>query len=259
MYSWARSHVSMDRSLGTTNTSGASLAWASEVCSSAERSKLEAQEIAAKARIRVPTARGMEGRTGEILSVPEILFQTKRREPGARRSPYSLEANVPRHGTRRGLMRPLASMARHSAGLLLAAGAACTAGPSWAVDCARDSTGMIPLTDLGSGTYRGFEGGLYAGGSNGRPPSHEEAGLTIANSLAPLDTLGVPDSASGRIVLISIGMSNTTQEFQTFVPKAMADPLKKPGVLVVDCALGGMSADRIRDPGAAYWDSVDVR
>src|SRR6266550_2892424 len=238
MYSWARSHVSMDRSLGTTNTSGASLAWASEVCSSAERSKLEAQEIATKARITAAAARRGTGRA---------------------KITYSLGANMPRHGTRRGLMRPLASMARHWAALLIAAGAACTAGPSWAVDCARDSTGMIPLTDLGSGTYRGFEGGLYAGGSNGRPPSHEEAGLTIANSLAPLDTLGVPDSASGRIVLISIGMSNTTQEFQTFVPKAMADPLKKPGVLVVDCALGGMSADRIRDPGAAYWDSVDVR
>ena len=156
-------------------------------------------------------------------------------------------------------MRHLASMSHRCAALLLAAGAACAAGPSWAIDCARDSTGMIPLIDLGAGTYRGFGGGLYAGGSNRRPPSHEAEGLAIANSMAPLDTLGVADSASGRVVLISIGMSNTTQEFQTFVPKAMADPLKKPSVLVVDCALGGMSADRIRDPGAAYWDSVDVR
>ncbi len=130
---------------------------------------------------------------------------------------------------------------------------------AWSIDCTRDSTGMIPLTDLGLGTYQGFEGGLYAGGSNARPPAHTAAGLSIANSVAPVDTLGNPDPAAGKVVLISIGMSNTTQEFQTFVPRAMTDPLKKPDVLVVDCAVGGQSADRIDVPGAAYWDSVAAR
>src|SRR5438067_7101432 len=132
------------------------------------------------------------------------------------------------------------------------------AAPSWASDCTRDSTGMIPLTDLGTGVYRGMEGGLYAGGSNVRPSGHEAAGIAIANSIGPLDTLGNADAA-GRVVLISIGMSNATQEFQTFVPKATADPLKRANVLVVDCAVGGMSADRIATPTAAYWDSVAAR
>ena len=132
-------------------------------------------------------------------------------------------------------------------------------GRSWAVDCTRDSTGMIPLTDLGPGFYQGFQGGLYVGGSNQRPAAHTQAGLSIANSTSPLDTLGNVDSSAGKVVLISIGMSNTTQEFQTFVPKAKADPLKKPDVLVVDCAVGGMSADRIDDSRAAYWDSVATR
>jgi hypothetical protein len=118
---------------------------------------------------------------------------------------------------------------------------------------------MIPITDLGMGSYLGFEGGLYSGGSNQRPSSHATAGLAIANSIAALDTLGNPDPGSGKVVLISIGMSNATQEFQAFVPKAMADPLKKPEVLVVDCAVGGMSADRIKDSGHAYWDSVATR
>ena len=156
-------------------------------------------------------------------------------------------------------MRAHASIVRRSVFLIVIAISLGANGMTcWASDCTRDSTGMIPLIDLGTGTYRGFEGGLYTGGVNQRPPSHQSAGVTIATSIAPLDTLGNPDPA-GRVVLISIGMSNATQEFQTFVPKAMSDPLKKSNVLVVDCAVGGQSADRIATPTAAYWDSVAAR
>ncbi len=34
-----------------------------------------------------------------------------------------------------------------------------------------DSTGLVPLTDLGTQTYKGEDGGLYGGGSNEPPPS----------------------------------------------------------------------------------------
>jgi hypothetical protein len=128
----------------------------------------------------------------------------------------------------------------------------------FASNCAGTSTGMIPLTDLGTGLYHGFEGGLYAGGSNHRPFPHDSAGIAIARSIVPLDTLGHPDP-NGRIVLISIGMSNCTMEFSHFVPVATSDPQKNPKVLVIDCALGGQSADRIKDLGVAYWDTVKTR
>jgi len=127
-----------------------------------------------------------------------------------------------------------------------------------ASDCTRTSTGLVPLIDLGTGTYQGATGGLYPSGSNFRPAAHTAAGLAIANSITPLDTLGLPDS-TGRIVFISIGMSNTTQEFQAFIPKANADSKKSPKVLVVDCAVGGQAANLIRTPTAAYWDSVTAR
>src|SRR5438132_1119622 len=71
-----------------------------------------------------------------------------------------------------------------------------------------------PLPDLGSGggIYKGFMGGLYPGGSNIEPAAHTAAGLARAQNLVPLDTSGTPN-VGGRIVLLSLGMSNTTQEF----------------------------------------------
>ena len=127
-----------------------------------------------------------------------------------------------------------------------------------ASNCAGTSTGLIPLIDLGTGFYQGAQGGLYPGGSNTRPPAHLAAGLAIANAIAPLDTFGNPDP-NGRVVLISIGMSNTTMEFSTFVPKANADPAKRADVLVVDCAQGGQAASDIKDPNAPYWSTVATR
>jgi hypothetical protein len=130
--------------------------------------------------------------------------------------------------------------------------------PVHASNCAGTQTGMAPLTSLGAGTYQGYGGGLYPGGSNARPFAHDAAGIAIADAIAPIDTLGNA-SASGRIVMISIGMSNTTQEFSTFVPLAGADPERSPRVRVIDCALGGQTAALIKNPAYSYWDTVRTR
>ncbi|MGD8501607.1 MAG: hypothetical protein PVJ86_13225, partial [Phycisphaerales bacterium] len=49
-------------------------------------------------------------------------------------------------------------------------------------------------------------------------------------------------SRDGKIVLLSLGMSNTTQEFSQFKKMADADPNKSAGVVIVDCAQGGQAA-----------------
>jgi hypothetical protein len=132
-----------------------------------------------------------------------------------------------------------------------------------ASDCTKTSVGLIPLIDLGTGTYQGKEGGLYPGGSNTRPPAHERAGIEIARSIVPLDADGTPDPANGKIVLVSIGMSNTTQEFSTFKPMADADPDKNPKLSMVDGAQGGMTAaiiSNLADSRAQqFWTTVDNR
>jgi hypothetical protein len=143
--------------------------------------------------------------------------------------------------------------------LLLAVALSLLAGPSPAADCSRTSVGLVPLNDLGAGLYQGVPGGLYPGGVNARPAPHEAAGLAIAQALVPLDTLGTPDPVNGRVVLISIGMSNATQEFRRFVLKSDADPLRLPTTRVIDCALGGQAANVIDDPSVPYWDTVATR
>jgi hypothetical protein len=149
-------------------------------------------------------------------------------------------------------------MLRRSASFL--AFLACLALPvrALASNCNGTQTGLVPLTALGAGTYQGFPGGLYPGGSNLRPPAHDAAGFTIASAIAPLDTFGNV-SGGGQVVFISIGMSNATQEFSTFVQAAGDDAYKDPRVHVIDCAEGGQTASIIKNPAAAYWDTVRTR
>src|SRR5215467_12438650 len=71
-----------------------------------------------------------------------------------------------------------------------------------ASDCSKTSVGFTPLNDLGAGSYKGMQGGLYPGGSNVRPAGHETAGLDLARSIGPLGTTGQSDP-SGHIVLLS--------------------------------------------------------
>jgi Cu/Ag efflux protein CusF len=125
-----------------------------------------------------------------------------------------------------------------------------------------DTSKMKPLTTLGTEKYHGFEGGLYPGGSNDRPKEHEAAGLAAAKQIRPLGPDGKP-APGDKIVLLSVGMSNTTQEFSTFKRQADADKDKSPDVVIVDGAQGGMTAAKIKDTdnpaGAKYWEVNDQR
>ncbi len=123
---------------------------------------------------------------------------------------------------------------------------------------ARESTGLIPLPELGSGTYQGEQGGLYPGGRNTPPAAHLKAGLARAHAITPLDAEGRP-SKDGKIVLISIGMSNTTMKFQAFMKLANADPSLNPNLLLVDGAQGGQVAWVTANPKMPFWEVVDQR
>ena len=132
-------------------------------------------------------------------------------------------------------------------------------------DCSLTVTGKPPINDLGQGLYLGAMGGLYPDGANVRPPAHAAAGLQIAqNQIEPRDATGAVDLTNGRIVLISVGMSNTTQEFATkgpsaFKPRADADASKNPRLSIVDCAQGGHAVREWLDPADEVWTDCDQR
>jgi hypothetical protein len=140
--------------------------------------------------------------------------------------------------------------------VFLPAGAATRAGT--AADCARTSVGLTPLTDLKAGTYNGFRGGLYPGGSNAPSAAYLQKGLAYAAQVKPRGRNGTAHP-SGKIVLLSVGMSNTTQEFSAFKRLADADLQKNPQVTLVDGAQGGQDAERIKDPAAPFWSVIDDR
>ena len=76
--------------------------------------------------------------------------------------------------------------------------------------------------------------------------------------IVPLDADG-NRAADGRIGLVSISMSNATQEFSRFKRLADADSQKSTLVAVVDCAQGGQTMARWADSKAACWTEADRR
>ena len=126
-------------------------------------------------------------------------------------------------------------------------------------NCGNVCRGYPPLTDLGVGTWRGRQGGLYPAGSNVRPASHNAAGLEMASQVQPLDAFGNPDPVNGKIVMISMGMSNTSMEFGQFIKEYSSLPQMNPQVVLVNCAQGGWEVNHFLDStiSAGYWENVD--
>lgn len=137
---------------------------------------------------------------------------------------------------------------------MLAAGSARSAP---AADCSKTSVGFTPLTDLKTGHYHGYQGGLYPGGKNVPPKTYLKNGLAYARLVKPRAASGAPAS-SGKVVLLSVGMSNTTQEFSEFVHEA-ASVQTDPHLVIVDGAQGGQDAEAVKIPTANYWRVVDQR
>lgn len=131
--------------------------------------------------------------------------------------------------------------------------------------------GRIPINDLGTERYLGqFQGGLYPGGSNMPPAAHGAAGLAAAWGIGALDAAGNP-SPTGKYVLLSIGMSNTAQEFcggnmtdncqpGTFMGRAAVDPrVNRSNLVIVNGAEGGEDARAWDAPTDPVYNRVRDR
>ena len=117
----------------------------------------------------------------------------------------------------------------------------------------KSPTGLTPLCEMDSDDrYKGEDGGLYGEGRNEPPAAHAEAARRELAKIRPLDANGNP-SPDGKIVLLSLGMSNTSQEFRSFKEMADRDPAKAPHVTVVNGAFGGMDVVAWAENRAGQW------
>ncbi len=123
----------------------------------------------------------------------------------------------------------------------------------------KTSVDLTPLTDL-KDAYKGQSGGLYGDGRNDPPAALLSAAKAAAARIKPLDRDGAA-SPDGKVVLLAIGMSNTTQEFSRFKQIADRDPGKSPRVVIVDGAQGGQDAAAWVDDrkAPAVWKTAEQR
>ncbi|HET7856550.1 MAG TPA: hypothetical protein VFL41_08845 [Gaiellaceae bacterium] len=144
-----------------------------------------------------------------------------------------------------------------AAATLLALGAATVDAPAEPsrsnADCARTSTGLVPVTDFTARRrYKGYTGGLYPNVRNRPTAAYLRAGVNAAKRVRRV-------ASDSKFVLLSLGMVNTTAEFQGFKRLAEADPLKNPNLVIVDGAQAGWDAEKIKRPRADYWEVVEQR
>ncbi|HXJ94620.1 MAG TPA: choice-of-anchor D domain-containing protein [Terriglobia bacterium] len=124
------------------------------------------------------------------------------------------------------------------------------------IDVPGTTTPTVPINDLGTGTYLGYEGGLYPNGSNVDPSDHQSAGVSIGQGIMPLDSDGTPDPVNGLMGLISFGPSTTYDAFTQFINQAHADPQVNPKLVFVNGAIPNETAGNLVGANSAYWPAI---
>ena len=74
-------------------------------------------------------------------------------------------------------------------------------------NCAAPNTGLTPFVDLQTGTYMGYQAGMYPGGSNELTGPHLKSGKTIAKGIKPLDGDGNVNFGDGVVLVAGFGPS----------------------------------------------------
>jgi hypothetical protein len=122
----------------------------------------------------------------------------------------------------------------------------------------RRDTAKIPLNDLGTGTFRGYMGGLYPNGANKPSGQYADDLLTASRSIIPIDRHGNP-SDTGKIVFISLGASVGGHMMKALIPKTENNPLTNPSLFLINCNQGAgfASLNHIMNPNDGYWDRVN--
>lgn len=121
---------------------------------------------------------------------------------------------------------------------------------------AANTTGLVPLNDLGPHEYRwGYVGGLYDDKTNNVPADHAADGLVEAAQIQPLDENGQPDP-NGKIGFLSVGYGNTQLTFDQFIALAASDPHVNPAVVFANGAAPNEDVMQWEQPWQPVYDRV---
>ncbi len=115
---------------------------------------------------------------------------------------------------------------------------------------------LVPINDLGLGTYGGKQGGLYLNGTNSRPPAFNNGGIAIAQGIQPLDANGNVDTVNGKIGLMSVGMSALFDTWLTFTTDVQADPTVNPKLVLVAGAQPRAYAKNFASATDGFWNPI---
>lgn len=124
---------------------------------------------------------------------------------------------------------------------------------SW--DATGTTSPLVAITDLGTGYYGTYQGGLYANGSNVDDPTHHAYGVSMAQAIQPLDVNGNPNP-NGKYALLTIGHSNTEDVSDQLVTLGSSDPAKSSSLVLVNGGTGSSSADELQDPSSYFWGLI---
>ncbi len=144
------------------------------------------------------------------------------------------------------------------ASIIIVAGFACQAQ----VQCWNDSTGLIPLNDLGTGYYNGIQGGLYLFGTNEMPSNHKKKGNNYSKQFKPLDSLGNINYEEGEVLMLAFGASIASNAINAFGDSLVHYDFEGVSncVSIKSMCFGGKDLDYMIDTVSDnYWDGVRDR
>jgi hypothetical protein len=106
---------------------------------------------------------------------------------------------------------------------------------------------LVALPDLGTGTYLGYEGGLYPNGQNTPPAAQLSSAMTYAQNIA---------AGQSPYVMMSVGVSITRTIWDEFGPMEVADPALNPNLVLVNAAIDGTNSPDWTSPTAGTWQTI---
>lgn len=141
---------------------------------------------------------------------------------------------------------------------LIASGSSPTSALAPVADCTNTSVGLIPLTESTGSDYLGATGGLYPDGSNTVPSGHLATGAELSTQIQPLSPEGTVD-IDGTIAIITIGVSNTMTQSNSWINLSAGDAEIRPEVVIVNGAQSGEAVSEWVPVDGDPWAELSVR